>query len=78
LDLQSLVAAPGAVRLSTSELRPAGPGIGPAWFGGPRFGDSWGSTLIGTINNGLNLAGLDISQKQIMRGFIAVELARKK
>ena len=66
------------MRLSISELRPAGPGIGPACFGGRRFGDSWGSALIGTINNGLNLAGLDISQKQIIRGLVAVELARKK
>jgi ribose transport system permease protein len=47
----------------------------------PRFGDSWGSALIGMVNNGLNLAGLDISEKQIIRGLIiivAVELARRK
>ena len=41
---------------------------------------SW-ALLIGLINNGLILAGLDSSQQQVVRGVIiilAVALARKK
>jgi len=45
------------------------------------IGALFGSLLIGLINNGLILAGLDVSQQQIIRGviiIIAVALARKK
>jgi len=45
------------------------------------IGALFGSLLIGLINNGLILAGLDNSQQQIIRGLIiivAVALARKK
>ena len=40
-----------------------------------------GALLIGLINNGLILAGLDVSQQQVVRGAIiilAVALARRK
>ena len=45
------------------------------------IGSLFGSLLIGMINNGLILAGLDASQQQIMVGLIiivAVALARRK
>jgi ribose transport system permease protein len=41
----------------------------------------FGALLIGLINNGLILAGLDTSQQQIVRGatiILAVALARRK
>ena len=41
----------------------------------------FGALLIGLINNGLILAGLESSQQQVVRGLIiilAVALARKK
>ncbi len=44
-------------------------------------GTLFGALLIGLINNGLILAGLDVSQQQIVRGAIiilAVALARRK
>ena len=48
---------------------------------GTVIGTLFGSLLIGLINNGLILAGLDSSQQQVVRGAIiilAVALARKK
>jgi ribose transport system permease protein len=56
---------------------------GTSLFGGKGsvIGSLVGSLLIGLINNGLILAGLDVSQQQIIRGLIiivAVALARKK
>jgi ribose transport system permease protein len=56
---------------------------GTSLFGGTGsvIGSLFGSLLIGLINNGLILAGLDVSQQQIIRGLIiivAVALARKK
>ena len=56
---------------------------GTSLFGGKGsvIGSLVGSLLIGLINNGLILAGLDVSQHQIIRGLIiivAVALARKK
>ena len=56
---------------------------GTSLFGGTGsvIGSLVGSLLIGLINNGLILAGLDVSQQQIIRGLIiivAVALARKK
>jgi ribose transport system permease protein len=56
---------------------------GTSLFGGTGsvIGALFGSLLIGLINNGLILAGLDNSQQQIIRGLIiiiAVALARKK
>jgi ribose transport system permease protein len=56
---------------------------GTSLFGGAGsvIGALFGSLLIGMINNGLILAGLDNSQQQIIRGLIiivAVALARKK
>jgi ribose transport system permease protein len=56
---------------------------GTSLFGGAGsvIGALFGSLLIGLINNGLILAGLDNSQQQIIRGLIiivAVALARKK
>lgn len=56
---------------------------GTSLFGGTGrvVGALAGALLIGLINNGLILAGLDISQQQIIRGLIiivAVALARKR
>lgn len=56
---------------------------GTSLFGGSGtvVGTAVGALLIGLINNGLVLAGLDSSQQQIVRGVIiilAVALARKK
>jgi len=56
---------------------------GTSLFGGfgTVVGTLFGALLIGLINNGLILAGLDSSQQQVMRGAIiilAVTLARKK
>jgi ribose transport system permease protein len=56
---------------------------GTSLFGGAGsvIGALFGSLLIGLINNGLILAGLDNSQQQIIRGLIiivAVALSRKK
>jgi ribose transport system permease protein len=56
---------------------------GTSLFGGAGsvIGALFGSLLIGLINNGLILAGLDNSQQQIIRGLIiivAVALARRK
>ena len=56
---------------------------GTSLFGGAGsvIGALFGSLLIGLINNGLILAGLDNSQQQIIRGLIiivAAALARKK
>lgn len=56
---------------------------GTSLFGGSGtvIGTLFGSLLIGLINNGLILAGLDSSQQQVVRGCIiilAVALARKK
>lgn len=56
---------------------------GTSLFGGAGYviGTLFGALLIGLINNGLILAGLDVSQQQIIRGVIiilAVALARKK
>src|ERR1700752_1096679 len=48
---------------------------------GPALGTLFGALLIGLINNGLILAGLDTSQQQVVRGVIiilAVALARRK
>jgi ribose transport system permease protein len=52
-------------------------------FGGSGtiIGTFFGALLVGLINNGLILAGLPVSQQQIIRGMIiilAVALARKK
>lgn len=49
--------------------------------GGSVIGALFGSLMIGLINNGLILAGLDVSQQLIVRGVIiilAVALARRK
>jgi ribose transport system permease protein len=56
---------------------------GTSLFGGAGsvIGTLFGALLIGLINNGLILAGLDTSQQQVIRGVIiilAVALARKK
>jgi ribose transport system permease protein len=56
---------------------------GTSLFGGygSVIGTLFGSLLIGLINNGLILAGLDASQQQVIRGAIiilAVALARRK
>lgn len=56
---------------------------GTSLFGGSGavLGTMFGALLIGLINNGLILAGLDSSQQQVVRGVIiilAVALARKK
>jgi ribose transport system permease protein len=56
---------------------------GTSLFGGfgSVIGTLFGALLIGLINNGLILAGLDTSQQQVVRGAIiilAVALARKK
>ena len=56
---------------------------GTSLFGGAGsvVGTLFGALLIGLINNGLILAGLDSSQQQVLRGVIiilAVALARKK
>lgn len=56
---------------------------GTSLFGGSGtvVGTLFGALLIGLINNGLILAGLDSSQQQVIRGCIiilAVALARKK
>src|SRR3954447_19304418 len=56
---------------------------GTSLFGGSGsvVGTLFGALLIGLINNGLILAGLDVSQQQVIRGVIiilAVALARKK
>lgn len=56
---------------------------GTSLFGGSGsvIGTLFGALLIGLINNGLILAGLDASQQQIIRGAIiilAVALARRK
>jgi ribose transport system permease protein len=56
---------------------------GTSLFGGQGtvVGTLFGALLIGLINNGLILAGLDSSQQQVVRGMIiiaAVALARKK
>jgi len=56
---------------------------GTSLFGGSGsvVGTLFGALLIGLINNGLILAGLDSSQQQVVRGAIiilAVALARKK
>lgn len=56
---------------------------GTSLFGGSGtvIGTMFGALLIGLINNGLVLAGLDSSQQQIVRGAIiilAVALARRK
>ncbi|MDH2444839.1 ABC transporter permease [Amnibacterium sp. CER49] len=56
---------------------------GTSLFGGAGtvVGTAFGALLIGLINNGLVLAGLDSSQQQIIRGAIiilAVALAKKK
>jgi ribose transport system permease protein len=56
---------------------------GTSLFGGHGkvIGTLFGALLIGLINNGLILAGLDSSQQQVVRGAIiilAVALARKK
>jgi ribose transport system permease protein len=56
---------------------------GTSLFGGSGtvIGTLFGSLLIGLINNGLTLAGLDSSQQQVVRGgiiILAVALARKK
>jgi ribose transport system permease protein len=55
---------------------------GTSLFGGRAsvIGSLFGSLMIGLINNGLSLAGLDSSQQQVVRGAIivvAVALARK-
>lgn len=56
---------------------------GTSLFGGRGaiIGTLFGSLLMGLINNGLILAGLDIAQQQVVRGAIiiaAVALSRKK
>ena len=56
---------------------------GTSLFGGRGavVGSLFGALFIGMINNGLILAGLDVSQQQIVRGAIiiaAVALSRKK
>jgi ribose transport system permease protein len=56
---------------------------GTSLFGGSAsvIGTLFGALLIGLINNGLILAGLDASQQQVVRGgiiILAVALARKR
>jgi ribose transport system permease protein len=56
---------------------------GTSLFGGRGavIGSLFGALFIGLINNGLILAGLDVSQQQVVRGAIiilAVALSRKK
>ncbi|GII26247.1 ABC transporter permease [Planosporangium mesophilum] len=56
---------------------------GTSLFGGSGavIGTLFGSLLMGLINNGLILAGLDVSQQQVVRGAIiilAVALARRR
>jgi ribose transport system permease protein len=56
---------------------------GTSLFGGRAsvIGSLFGSVMIGLINNGLILAGLESSQQQIVRGaiiIVAVALARRK
>jgi ribose transport system permease protein len=56
---------------------------GTSLFGGRGavIGSLFGALLIGLVNNGLILAGLDVSQQQVIRGLIiiiAVALSRKK
>jgi ribose transport system permease protein len=56
---------------------------GTSLFGGRGavIGSLFGALLIGLVNNGLILAGLDASQQQVIRGgiiIIAVALSRKK
>jgi ribose transport system permease protein len=56
---------------------------GTSLFGGAGtiVGTLFGALLIGLVNNGLILAGLDVSQQQVVRGAIiilAVALARRK
>jgi ribose transport system permease protein len=56
---------------------------GTSLFGGAGtvIGALFGSLMIGLINNGLILAGLDVSQQLVIRGIIiilAVALARRK
>ena len=56
---------------------------GTSLFGGSGtvVGTLIGALLIGLINNGLTLAGLESSEQQVVRGMIiilAVALARKK
>jgi ribose transport system permease protein len=56
---------------------------GTSLFGGSGavIGSLFGSLLMGLINNGLILAGLDVSQQQVVRGAIiilAVALARRR
>jgi ribose transport system permease protein len=49
--------------------------------GGSVIGALFGSLMIGLINNGLILAGLEVSQQLVVRGVIiilAVALARRK
>jgi ribose transport system permease protein len=56
---------------------------GTSLFGGRGqvIGSLFGALFVGLINNGLILAGLDVSQQQVVRGaiiIIAVALSRKK
>ena len=56
---------------------------GTSLFGGSGriVGTFFGALLVGLINNGLILAGLPVSQQQIIRGMLiilAVALAKKK
>ncbi|GAA1810765.1 ABC transporter permease [Planosporangium flavigriseum] len=56
---------------------------GTSLFGGSGavIGSLFGSLLMGLINNGLILAGLDVSQQQVVRGVIiilAVAVARRR
>jgi ribose transport system permease protein len=56
---------------------------GTSLFGGRGqvIGTLFGALFVGLINNGLILAGLDVSQQQVVRGAIiilAVALSRKK
>src|SRR6478609_1880298 len=72
LLISALLAALAAVILGGTSL-----------FGGSGtvVGTLFGALLIGLINNGLILAGLDTSQQQVVRGVIiilAVALARRK
>ena len=56
---------------------------GTSLFGGRGavIGSLFGALFIGLINNGLILAGLDVSQQQVVRGaiiIVAVALSSKK
>jgi ribose transport system permease protein len=56
---------------------------GTSLFGGRGsvIGSLFGALFIGLVNNGLILAGLDVSQQQVVRGaiiIIAVALSSKK